>query len=361
MRASRLLLAAALALAPSLSLGADGPFVAAAPGRVARSADAVRVGAGTTAIVARIVVDEGDRVDVGAELATLSCEPEAYALEEARHRHAELQADLQRLRNGPRVEERREAEANVARATAVLREAEEQADRFGRLTSGRSVSRARLSGSLNELAARRAELAIATHASERLHNGERPEVIAAAEARTAAAAAQIGRLEAALDLCTIRSPIAGMVLRKHVTVGELVSTVAPRTLFEITGLGRTRVIAEVDERDLGAICLHQGAVVTAEGYPGVAAEASVTELKPVMGRRTVLSDDPAEKSDRDVREVVLSTRTPLSWPIGLRVVIRFHPCAGTTDEVPTASARGAPAQPTAVAAGNRPVGGRSRR
>ena len=49
----------------------------------------------------------------------------------------------------------------------------------------------------------------------------------------------------------------------------------------------------------------------------------MTKIAPVMGRRQILTADPADKSDRDVVEVMIALRTPESVPIGLRVSVLF--------------------------------------
>jgi HlyD family secretion protein len=88
-----------------------------------------------------------------------------------------------------------------------------------------------------------------------------------------------------------------------------------------------RVRAEVDERDLHLICEGQTATISTEAYPSIERIATISRIYPSMGRRTVLSGDPAEKSDRDIQEVSLVIEGDLlQWPIGLRVVARLHAC-----------------------------------
>jgi hypothetical protein len=43
-----------------------------------------------------------------------------------------------------------------------------------------------------------------------------------------------------------------------------------------------------------------------------------------MGRKKVLTDDPSEKTDHDVREAIISLDSQaLALPIGMRVVVQF--------------------------------------
>jgi len=50
----------------------------------------------------------------------------------------------------------------------------------------------------------------------------------------------------------------------------------------------------------------------------------IVRIAPIMGRKSVLTGDPAEKSDRDVLEarIALNSKPPV-WPIGLRVTVQF--------------------------------------
>lgn len=304
-----------------------GELVAAAPGRIEGSGDILKIGAAVTGTVAESVVVEGQRVEAGALLARIDCRPKRHELESARHRVEETRNAFNRMEAGPREEDIAVAKAIRRRALALKLEAEERYDRFTRLKSGQSVSMALISEAKHKLAARIAEVEAAQLGLSKLQKGERTEDIEMARARHAQAGAQVRKLVEEFKRCEVRSPIKGIVLRKAITLGELVSTIFPRALFEIMKMDSMKVRAEVDERDLGAICHGQKAVVTADGYPNVSLTAAVTEVKPSMGRRTILSDDPAEKSDRDVREVLLALEKSTAWPIGLRVIVRFHKCA----------------------------------
>ena len=138
---------------------------------------------------------------------------------------------------------------------------------------------------------------------------------------------QLRRLRAKLDQCSIRAPSSGIVLVTNVTVGQFITSTMPMTLITMVDDSSLKIRAEIDERDLSVLCISQRAAVTADGYPGRVVIGTVSALMPRMGRRRVLSGDPAEKSDKDVREVLLALQAPLpDWPIGLRVVVRLERC-----------------------------------
>lgn len=94
------------------------PLVAA-PGIVEPKSEAVRVSAQVGGTLARVLVEEGDAVTTGqvvAELMNGRTFPGAGGVAQAEL--AAREADAQRIENGARVEERREAEADVRQADA---------------------------------------------------------------------------------------------------------------------------------------------------------------------------------------------------------------------------------------------------
>jgi hypothetical protein len=106
-------------------------------------------------------------------------------------------------------------------------------------------------------------------------------------------------------------------------VGEAFSTFVPRPIITMADLSERRVRAEVDERDVTQIQLKQQVRIHAEGI-AEPFHGTVTWKSVVMGRKTARSPDPAERSDRDILEVIiqLNANSPVP-PIGLRVVAEF--------------------------------------
>ncbi len=302
-------------------------YVAAAPGRLEGSSETVRIGTAANGLIKKVLVHEGSTVNIGDVLATIACEPTKQEWIAANAAVKERSAMLAKLQRGARPEEIAEAKAAVEQAKSLFKLLAERNARFNRLQSGRSISAARLSETRNELNARRAALNIIKARLLKLINGTREEDVSIMQHQLARARANVQKLQSELDLCLVKAPTAGTIVKKYITSGAQVSTYAPRSLFEIAPGVINRVRAEVDERDLHAVCKGQAATVSADGYPGRAIAAHVERLLPAMGRRTILSDDPAEKSDRDVREVIVKLAQPTRWPFGLRVVVRFQMCS----------------------------------
>jgi multidrug resistance efflux pump len=151
-----------------------------------------------------------------------------------------------------------------------------------------------------------------------------PEEKARADAEVTAAEENVRVATEKLQKCTVRAPISGTVLRIMARVGESYSTLSPRPLFSLADDSIRRVRAEVDERDVGKVKLGQRAIISADGFPGRRFDGRVIELSQVMGRKSVLSGDPAEKADRDILEVIIELdQSAKELPIGLRVTAQY--------------------------------------
>ena len=85
-----------------------------------------------------------------------------------------------------------------------------------------------------------------------------------------------------------------------------------------------RVRAEVDEQDVSRIKQGQNVEIIVNASDKNRLRGRVASIAPVMGRRQILTSDPADKSDRDVMEVVVDLEgKPDDLPIGLRVSVFF--------------------------------------
>jgi multidrug resistance efflux pump len=150
------------------------------------------------------------------------------------------------------------------------------------------------------------------------------EELAKIDSEIASAGEHLRAIAEQTEKCAVRAPTAGTVLRVGIHAGETVSTLVPRALFLLADTSRLRVRAEVDERDLSRVRPGQQVLVTADALGSAVLTGRVVRLAPMMGRRTVLSGDPAEKTDRDTLEVLAELDpSQVSPAIGLRVTVRF--------------------------------------
>lgn len=313
--------------ASAKALPSPTPMVAvmlAAPGRVEGLSEVVEVGAGADGVLESVRVREGQQVAAGEVLAVIACgdvEAERQAALAATESARQIR---QRLLRGSRDEERRIAANEVASAEAVLKQAQTHYQRQSSLYETGDISRA-----LWEQARRDMEVAEATvrAAQDRvaLANAQAlPEELARAEADIRAAESRAQAMSARAGKCVVRAPQAGRVLRVHLLPGEIVSTVTPRPVISLADLSVLRVRAEVDERDLGRLRLGQAVTVSADAFPDKEFNGRVTSFCSLMGRKHVRTGDPAEKSDRDVLEVLVDLDdNDERLVVGLRTTVRF--------------------------------------
>jgi HlyD family secretion protein len=156
----------------------------------------------------------------------------ALAVATERHRAAMERLDM--MREGPRVEEIRRAEADVLQARAALALA-----RTGTM----------------EVQLKRQQLA--TH-----------------EAQVAGDRAALAAAETQLGYTVVASPLGGVVLRKHVEAGEMIGAGTP--VVTVADLERVWLKIYVPEYQLGRVKLGQTVDVATDSYPGKVYRGTVT-------------------------------------------------------------------------------------
>lgn len=278
-----------------------------------------RLAGGSSGIVTAIRVVEGDRVNAGDVLVVLDSAVEAAAVKTSEAEVASARATLAKTRNGQRTEDRDAALAE-SRSTKARSDLSEIAlSRAEQLTKGGAMTqeeldRARLNAAADKQTSRAAEAR--AHAAE---VGSRTEDIAAANAALIAADARLEQAKATLDRRQIKAPYAGEVLQVKARVGEYYTagaSEAPIVLGDTTSL---RARMDVDERDIGKVKIGQAAYVRVDAYPGVKFTGKVAEIGRRMGRKNVRTDDPTERLDTKILEVVVNLDDAKRLVPGLRV------------------------------------------
>jgi multidrug resistance efflux pump len=323
-----LLLALAAASLPARSAGeskgASRKVVAAAPGRIEGSQEAVSIGAATTGLVKQVTVRQGDPVQAGQLLVRIACSDiEAQLAARTAERDA-TEAVHRRLVNGARPEEIDIAQADVKLAEGRLVEAQKRVARSLALLGSNTVSQSTRDVDERDAHIAAAQLDAASLRLRLLKAGTREEELAEAQARMLAAGHLVEQTKSELSKCEIVSPVDGIVLRKQVSEGELVSLFYPKPLITISEVRKYRVRAEVDEQDVPRVKQGQIVEIVVNASEKDRLRGRVASLAPVMGRRQILTSDPADKSDRDVMEVLVDLDDgPEGLPIGLRVSVIF--------------------------------------
>lgn len=159
--------------------------------------------------------------------------------------------------------ERARAASDLRQAEAVLALAQREYDRLRRLTG--VVTDKDLTAARNDLEVAKAK-----------RDGFAEQVALLDTASTTGILAQKRRV--------IRAPIAGMVTRTHVTIGENVSRDKP--LFQIVDTGELLVEASVFENDVAAILEAEQASFTVEAFPGEPFPARIVSRGATVDERT---------------------------------------------------------------------------
>lgn len=111
------------------------------------------------------------------------------------------------------------------------------------------------------------------------------------EASVTQAQASLNQNQVSLDHTLIRAPIDGIVISRLVDVGQTVaaSLQAPELFVIAADLTKMRVIANIDESDIGRIRPGQRATFTVDAYPSEEFEGTVSQirLEPVVTQNVV--------------------------------------------------------------------------
>jgi multidrug resistance efflux pump len=272
-----------------------------------------RVAGSAPGRIARVLVKERETVTVGSPLVELESATERAVLDAAEAEVAVQTASLVRTTHGLRpedvealIEEAGAAEARAESSAEILARDEKLAE-SGAVTHD-EVDRARRQAEADERTFKAAD-------AHRLSgiNGGRHEDVAVAQAQVRAAIAHRDQAKAELERCTIRAPIDGTILQLKYRVGEYYNPASPtgaavEPLVVLGDLRAIRVRMDVDERDIAKVKPSARGFVTLSAFPGRRFPGEVVEIGARMGRKNVRTDDPVERLDVKILEVVLEIR-----------------------------------------------------
>ncbi|MHB0911940.1 MAG: efflux RND transporter periplasmic adaptor subunit [Armatimonadota bacterium] len=306
------------------------------------------VSAEITARITTLYAEEGDRATAGQVLAQLesadlsarvdeataavraaeedvaaltrSAEAESgqlrAAVAQARANLETARQNLRQVEAGPRSEEIASQRAAVAEARALAEDARVRLSRAQRLyergaiaaqdvdtartnydtararleSAEQVLARLRAGSRAEEIAAARAQVLAAQSALESAQSAlgigpARAREVAAARARLAAAEAALRSAQAQFEYTIIRSPVAGVVARRHREIGETITPGMP--IYTVANLSKIWVAAEVAEEDVAAVAAGQPVTITLDAYPGRAASGVVAQVSRIAEPKDV--------------------------------------------------------------------------
>src|SRR5262249_2201778 len=305
-----------------------------APGLVVPKGEVVELGFEIVGRVAEVLVDEGDQVVAGQTIIRLDSALARASLAKAEALLAAAKARRDMLLAGSRADEVRAARAEAVAARALATERGLSRGRAEKLRDADAVADAVVDSERGQAdaATARAQAAEASYALVRA--GARVEQKREAIAQVAAAEAEVLSAQAYLDKHEIRAPRAGVILRRFVEPGELVTVTRPTLARTMADTSSLEVRAEVDESDIARVAVGQVGYATCEAFGSRRFPGRVVRLTGELGHKKVRNDDPRARLDTRVREVkfVLDEAPPL--PLGLRMEVHID-----EGSAPTASIR----------------------
>ena len=160
------------------------------------------------------------------------------------------------------------------------------------------------------------------------------------EAQVIQARASLNQNEVNLEHTVIRAPIDGIVISRLVDVGQTVaaSLQAPELFVIAADLTKMRVIANIDESDVGRIRPNQRVTFTVDAYPEEEFEGTVSQirLEPIVQQNVVTYATVVDAPNPDLKLKPGMTAT-VTVELGRRndvvripnAALRFRPTAAT--------------------------------
>jgi len=293
--------------------------VAAAPGLVEAVSEEIRVGAQIGGQLREVRVEEGDTVARGQVIAVVANDEYRARVVSAEATLRLREADARRIHNGARSQERRDAEAALHEAAAVLDNATADVSRKRELFTETVISRAELDAAEQQLGVARAKADSARERLSLVDEGAREEDRDHADADVALARAAVAEAQALLEKTYIRSPIDGTVFRKFRRAGESVSTQFDSPVVTLADRSRIRVRVDVDEADVARLHVGQPAYVTADAFGDRRFTGHIVRVGQMLGRKNVRTDEPTERVDTKILETLVELDAARELPLGLRV------------------------------------------
>ena len=267
---------------PANSARSQTPYAAVSEGKADVEGGIIQVASRTAGVVREVDVREGDRVTKGEVLARQEDDAPRLAL--------------------------RTAEATLSQAKAQL-----------------GVTEVQLAAARRE----KARLQSLTGVVSGQQVDQAADAIASAEASLTSEQAAIGVAETQLnearyrlEQTIVRAPVNGVIVRRYANPGTGASTLNVTPMFDLEPAGARIVRAEVTESALPLVRIGQPVKIVPESDQSKVYSGEVLREAAVFGARKLQSDDPSERTDERVVEVVVSANDA-PFLIGQRVLVKF--------------------------------------
>ncbi len=260
------------------------PYVAIANGKADVEGGVIQVAARTSGIVRDVLVQEGDAVAKGQVL-------------------ARLEDDEPRLQAESAAADMRQAQAQIPVLEVQLSTARRELARLQGLVATNFVAGQKIDQAQD--AVRQAQASIE-----------------AQQAAIGASKAKLNQARYNQELTIIRAPADGRIVRRYANPGAGASTLNVSNMFDLEPKADRIVRAEISESSLPFVIIGQTVQLSPEADPTKVIPGKVLRRAAVFGARKLQSDDPTERTDERVVEVVVAT-DGAPFLIGQRVLVKF--------------------------------------
>ncbi|CAN5429487.1 HlyD family efflux transporter periplasmic adaptor subunit [soil metagenome] len=277
-KAKKAKMAAVAAAAPAT------PYGAVADGKADVEGGVIQVAARRQGIIREVLVQEGDQVTKGQVL-------------------AKQEDDDARLAADTAAAGLNSARAQLALYQVQLRTGQREFKRLQNLSASNFVAGQRLDAAQDQIASANAN-------------------IQAQQAAIQVATAQLAQARYNQELTIIRAPADGRIARRYANPGAGASSLNVTPMFDLEPKTARIVRAEISESAIPFVTLGQSVEIIPEADQTKVFTGKVLRRAAVFGARKLQSDDPSERTDARVVEVVISADgTP--FLIGQRVLVKF--------------------------------------
>lgn len=260
------------------------PYAAIAQGKADVEGGVIQVAARRPGIVREVFVQEGDIVTKGQPLAKQEDDDVRLAAQTASANLASAKAQLSLYQ-------------------VQLRTAQREFNRLQGLAGANYVAAQKLDSARDQIAQAQAN-------------------IGTQQAQIKVASAQLAQANYNQELTVIRAPADGRIARRQANPGSGASTLNVTAMFDLEPNTQRIARAEIVEADIPNVTIGQEVEIQPEGDPDKTYVGKVLRRAAVFGARKLASDDPSQRSDERVVEVVVSADgAPLL--VGQRVLVKF--------------------------------------
>jgi membrane fusion protein (multidrug efflux system) len=261
--------------------------------------------------IAHLRADLGDRVPAGAVLADYDRKEFELAVDQAKAAVAAAAAQLNRQRDALAT-----LQAEVARAESQYEWAKSELDRSQRLMQQQLIAARDVDNARNS-----ANVAASQLAAAKVSLAQHPDQVLAAEAELKRAQAALGIAEKRLRDTTVRSPITGLIARRHVSAGEYIKE--NTALFTIVVANPLKYVGSVPERHAPALKIGQPVRLSVEAHAGREFGGTVLRVAPAVDvpTRTLMLEARVPNDDGALRPGFFAKGSILTQPRATTVVV----------------------------------------